>query len=316
MSPDERRKVHFSSGRERCAAWHYPGDNGACVVMAPGYAVTKEAGCDRYAAALQQAGYSVLAFDYRRFGESGGEPRLIARVSEQLADWDSALAYAAALPDVDPNRIAIWGYSVSGAHVLPVAASHPELAAAVAISAPVDGSAASRAALRYQSPGAALRLGGRAAIDALGGAFGAEPRLVPLVGERGTVAMLTAPDAREGPRALRAERYPEWQQQIAARSALRVGFYRASRFAKRIRCPLLVVNYKDDQLAPVDAAEKAAGKAPQAEFVSPPGGHFEFLLDGYDDALALQLEFLGRHLRGDLATAPVALGAGDLEAQP
>jgi pimeloyl-ACP methyl ester carboxylesterase len=284
--------------------------------MAPGYAVTKEAGCDRYAAALQQAGYSVLAFDYRRFGESDGEPRLVARVSEQLADWDSAIAYAAALPDVDPNRIAIWGYSVSGAHVFPVAAGHPELAAAVAISAPVDGSAASRAALRYQSSGAALRLGVRAAIDAFGGAFGAEPRLVPLVGERGAVAMLTAPDALEGPRALHAERYPEWQQQIAARSALRVGFYRASRFAKRVGCPLLVISYKDDQLAPVKAAEKAAGKAPQAEFVSPPGGHFEFLLDGYEDALTLQREFLARHLGDDPAAAPVALGGRDVEVHP
>jgi pimeloyl-ACP methyl ester carboxylesterase len=298
MDP-ERRKVTFSSGRERRAAWHYPAESGACVVMAPGYAVTKEAGCDRYAAAFQAAGYSVLAFDYRGFGESAGEPRLVARVSEQLADWDAAIGSAADLPEVDPGRLAIWGYSVSGAHVLPVAARHPELAAAVAISAPVDGSAASRAALRHQSLGAALRLGGRGLLDTLGSPFGAQPRLVPLVGERGTVAMLTAPDALDGPRALNAERYPEWQRQIAARSALRVGFYRPARFARRIECPLLVLSYEDDQLAPVSAAAKVARKAARAEFFSPPGGHFEFLLDGYQEALARQLEFLGRHLGTD-----------------
>src|SRR4051794_14494512 len=171
-----RRKVFFSSGGERCAAWHYPGENGACVVMAPGYGVTRDAGCDRYATALQRAGYSVLTFDYRRFGESGGEPRPIARVSEQLADWDAAIAHAGTLPEVDKSRVAIWAYSVSGAHILPVAARHPELSAAVAISAPVDGTAASRAALPYQSPGAALRLAGRGLLDALGGAFWAKPR--------------------------------------------------------------------------------------------------------------------------------------------
>lgn len=30
----ERRKVGFPSAGSRCAAWHYPGDNGACVIMA------------------------------------------------------------------------------------------------------------------------------------------------------------------------------------------------------------------------------------------------------------------------------------------
>jgi uncharacterized protein len=32
----EREKVHFTSGATSCAAWHYPGANGACVVMAGG----------------------------------------------------------------------------------------------------------------------------------------------------------------------------------------------------------------------------------------------------------------------------------------
>jgi hypothetical protein len=32
----EREKVHFPSGDTKCAAWHYPGTNGACVIMAGG----------------------------------------------------------------------------------------------------------------------------------------------------------------------------------------------------------------------------------------------------------------------------------------
>ena len=291
-----RQEVHFPSDKERLAAWHYPGENGACIVMAPGYAVTKEAGTDRYAHAFNEAGFSVLAFDYRRFGESTGEPRQIARMAEQLGDWDAAIDFAATLPEVDPTRLAIWAYSLSGAHILAVAARHPELAAAVAISAPVDGGAASRLAMRYQSLGGLLRLTGRALLDAIGGLFNAAPRLVPLVGERGRVAMLTAPDALKGPEALNAPAYPEWQQVIAARSALRPGFYRPIRFAKRVQCPLLVLGYEQDQIAAPKAAARAGRRAPAGEVVTRPGGHFEFLLDGYDEALANQRAFLTRHL--------------------
>ena len=38
----ERESVRFASGGTECAAWHYPGTNGGCVIMAGGFAVTKE----------------------------------------------------------------------------------------------------------------------------------------------------------------------------------------------------------------------------------------------------------------------------------
>src|SRR6266568_698160 len=40
----ERQKVRFVSGDTECVAWHYPGTNGTCVVMAGGGGVTKEPG--------------------------------------------------------------------------------------------------------------------------------------------------------------------------------------------------------------------------------------------------------------------------------
>src|SRR2546423_15585195 len=71
----ERRKIRFASGYTDCAAWHYPGTNGGCVVMAGGFAVTKEPGTDLFARRFAEAGVGVLAFDYRHLGESGGAPR-------------------------------------------------------------------------------------------------------------------------------------------------------------------------------------------------------------------------------------------------
>src|SRR3954464_6300914 len=87
-----RQKVEFESGGETCAAWHYPGTNGACVVMAGGMAVPKELATDAFAKQFHRSGYTVLAFDYRRIGKSGGEPRQVVRVGDHLADWDAAIA--------------------------------------------------------------------------------------------------------------------------------------------------------------------------------------------------------------------------------
>ena len=90
--------------------------------MAAGLGVTKEPGTDMFARRFHDAGFAVLAFDYRHLGESGGQPRQVVRISEELADWQAAIAYAAKLAEVDPGRLAIWGFSTSGGHVFRVAA--------------------------------------------------------------------------------------------------------------------------------------------------------------------------------------------------
>jgi fermentation-respiration switch protein FrsA (DUF1100 family) len=299
----ERQKVHFVSDDANCAAWHYPGTNGACVIMAGGLAVTKEPGTDPFAKRFNGAGFTVLAFDYRRLGESGGWPRQIVRIGEQHADWQAAIAFARTLPEVDPTRLAIWGFSSSGGHIFPVAARNPELAAAIAHSPNADGRAATLNAVRHTPPLALLRLTGRGLRDAVGGFFGREPLLVPLAGDSGTVAVLTTPDALNGDRALNpGNKYPHWRQEVAARSALRVGFYRPGRYASGVRCPILVLAYDDDGAALPGPAVRAAQRAPRGELVRLPGGHYEAFMCGHERAVEVQLSFLRRHLLGSLQT--------------
>src|SRR5215471_8826498 len=122
----QRERITFRSGTDDCAAWHYRGTNGACVVMAGGAGVTKEPATDRVAARFHAAGYSVLAFDHRHFGESGGTPRQVARIPEQLADWEAALDCAASLPGVAPGKIAAWGFSLAAGHLFRLAARAPD----------------------------------------------------------------------------------------------------------------------------------------------------------------------------------------------
>lgn len=219
----ERHKVRFPSGDGTCAAWHYPGDNRAIVVMAGGFAVPKEPGTDRFAAAFHAAGFSVLAFDYRGIGESDGEPRQAVRVNRQLADWDAAIDFVRTLPGVDGTKIVAWGFSLSGGDVLAVGARHPDLAAVIAQTPNADGRAASRNATRHQTPSGLLRFTGIALLDAIGSLLRRPPRLVPLAGAPGTLAVLTTPDALDGDRALVPIDGPcEWSQLVAARSARRV----------------------------------------------------------------------------------------------
>jgi uncharacterized protein len=288
-----RGKVDFASGTSQCAAWHYPGDNGACVIMAAGLGVIKEPGTDRFAKRFQDAGYTVLAFDYRHLGESGGTPRQLVRITQQLADWQATISFAASLPGVDADKLAIWGFSVSGGHVFTVAARNPQLAAAIAHSPLADGLHAMRNALRHTTLFSLARLTGRAVAGALGGLLGRDPLLVPLAGERGTVASLTTPDSLNGARALNPRNnYPQWQQNVAARSAIRVGFYRPGRFASRIRCPLLVLAYDADGVAPPEPAIRAARRAARGQLACLAGGHYEAFLDGEDQAAQVLLSFL------------------------
>jgi pimeloyl-ACP methyl ester carboxylesterase len=298
-----REKIRFDSGGARCAAWHYPSANGSCVVMAGGFGVTKEPGTDRFAERFARAGFGVLAFDYRHLGESGGQPRQVARVGEQLADWRAAIARARSLPGVDPRAVAAWGFSLSGGHLLRVAAREPGLAAVVAQTPAVGGWAASRSATRHQTPAALLRLAATGIADAAGALAGRAPRTVPLAAPPGQIGVLSTPDSLDTARALDPDgRYGGWRQEIAARSALRFALYEPGRAAPRVRCPALVVVCEQDTAAHPPAAIRAAHRMPRAELVRVPGTHYAPFLEQHERVVEAELEFLNRHL-------PVAPGA-------
>jgi pimeloyl-ACP methyl ester carboxylesterase len=179
------------------------------------------------------------------------------------------------------------------------------------VSALADGFAATPNGLRAMTPLALLRLNARAFADAVGGLFGRDPLLVPLSGPRGTVAALTTPDSLNGQRALNPDnRYPDWQQAVAARSALLPAFYRPARHAARIDCPLLVVAPDQDGVAPQAPAIVAGEQAPRGEVASVPGGHYAPLLAAHEDAVSAQLDFLNRNLLDAQASPEPILRVG------
>jgi hypothetical protein len=111
--------------------------------------------------------------------------------------------------------------------------------------------------------------------------------------------VLTTPDALDGDRALNPDgRYADWQQEVAARSALRLSLYRPGRCASRVQCALLVLVCDQDQSALAEPACRAAKRAARGELVRMPGGHYAPFLGGHEVAAEAELSFLNRHLLG------------------
>jgi uncharacterized protein len=299
----QREGITFRSGTDDCAAWYYQGSNGACVVMAGGAGVIKEPATDRFAARFHAAGYSVLAFDHRHFGGSGGTPRQVVRIREQLADWQAALDCAASLPGVTAGKVAGWGFSLAAGHLLRLAArprDQHRLAAVIAQAPLADGAVSSPRALRHETPGVLARFPLIALRDVARALAGRDALVVPLAGPRGAVAMLTTPDAADCDRALNpGNAYPGWQQAIAARSVIPIGLYRPGSTASRIRCPLLAVISIRDQSVLAAPGLKAARRAPRGEVLQVDGAHYAAFLDQHETVVAAELDFLRRHLLQD-----------------
>jgi fermentation-respiration switch protein FrsA (DUF1100 family) len=131
----ERTELTFDSGGVDCAAYLYrPTAAGEvpCVVMAHGFAATRDDGLPAYAQRFAEAGLAVLLFDYRHFGTSGGgEPRQLVDVGHQHEDYHAAIRCARHLDGADPDRIVLWGSSFSGGHVIAVAAGDSRVAAVI-----------------------------------------------------------------------------------------------------------------------------------------------------------------------------------------
>ena len=68
---------------------------------------------------LPEHGFNVFLFDYRGFGRSDGRPNLPGLVS----DINAAIQYVLKRPDVQPDRIVIYGQSLGGALAVYVAAT-------------------------------------------------------------------------------------------------------------------------------------------------------------------------------------------------
>jgi pimeloyl-ACP methyl ester carboxylesterase len=237
-----------------------------------------------------------LAFDYRHFGASDGEPRQLIDVARQLEDWAAALAAARRLEGVDPERVAAWGSSFGGGHAL-VAGVRDGRVAAIASQCPMmDGLVAFTRAVRYAGVVPVLRFTAHALRDALGAALGQDAHCLPLFARPGELAFISTPDAVPGYSALVPD---DFVNAAAARLALTLPLYRPVTEAKNLRCPMLLLVCDHDAVVPIDPALRAAEEGgPLVELHRFPVEHFEIYQGQHlERARELMVTFLRRVLR-------------------
>lgn len=300
----ESVEERFASGGSDCAARVYrpagavrPGSAGRpVVVMGHGFGGVRVLRLYAYAERFAAAGYVVVVFDYRGFGQSGGDPRQVVDVRMQLQDWGAALAFARAVPGVDPDRVVAWGTSFAGGHVISLAGRGEQLAAIVPQVPHLSGPAAVRAT----GPAAALRLLPPAVRDQVAALRGRAPVHVPAVGAPGETAIMTAPGALAATDRLVAESGlapGDYVVDVAARIALKIGAYSPARVASRVTCPALVQVATLDAITPPRAARKAASRMARATVHVYDGGHFDpYVAPLFDRVVDDQLAFLREHV--------------------
>ncbi|MGI9557012.1 MAG: alpha/beta hydrolase, partial [Solirubrobacterales bacterium] len=126
-----RKDVEFQSEGTTVKGMFLTPDDGSgpwpTVVMAGGWCYVKELVQPSYAEVINKSGIAALIIDYRRLGESGGEPRQHIDPWDQIEDYRNAISHAETMDEVDSDRIGIWGISYSGGHVLIVGATDPRV---------------------------------------------------------------------------------------------------------------------------------------------------------------------------------------------
>jgi fermentation-respiration switch protein FrsA (DUF1100 family) len=293
-------KVSFVSGGDVCAGYLFipeaAADTGMrwpCVVLAHGFSGTMDRllpHAERFAA----GGIAALVFDYWGFGESGGEPRQVVDLPSQQRDLRAAIAWVRGRDDLDPGRVALWGNSLGGAHVISVAADDPGIGAVVA-QIPFNGFPR----VRGRSTMASLRLLGAILWDALRGRLRRSPAYIPMIGRPGQVAVVSTTEAQRHLATLAGEGGTTlWRNQVPPRGLLQMMRYRLVLDAARLRAPLLVCVAVDDTETPEATTRELADRAPHGTLRRYPGTHFDFYTDPSvrDRALADQLGFLHEHL--------------------
>jgi dipeptidyl aminopeptidase/acylaminoacyl peptidase len=260
--------------------------------MAHGFAAERAFGLPAYAERFAARGMAVFVFDYRTFGDSDGEPRYLASPRRHLKDWEAALAHVRAMPDLDADKIALWGSSYSGGHATVIAARDPYVTAVVEQVPFVDGiSSTYHTGIRH-----ATRCLPSIVRDLLTIPLRRTPHYITVVGKPGTLAVFDTPESYPGYLAIVPED-SDWRNEVPARCLLELLAYRPMSHAREVECPVLFMMGDRDSLIHPRVAEIAASRMREVTIIHLDSGHFDvYAGELFEKVVEIQADFLARHL--------------------
>jgi fermentation-respiration switch protein FrsA (DUF1100 family) len=265
--------------------------------MAHGYAGIKEHGLDRFAQVFAEAGFVVLVHDHRGFGASGGEPRQDVDPWRQIADWRYAISYLESRPEVDADRIGLWGTSYAGGHALVLGATDRRLKAVVSQVPTISGY---EQGLRRVAPDRVAALEAAFTEDERRRFAGEPPATQQIVSDDPTQpAAYSTPDAV----AFYRQFVPEgvaFENTVTVRSGRAARMYEPGLWVSRVSpTPLLMIVALGDTITLTDTGLAAYERALEPKrLLTVPGGHFEAYLSQFDRTSAAARDWFLTHLSG------------------
>jgi fermentation-respiration switch protein FrsA (DUF1100 family) len=306
MTEPRRLTIPGPAGEIAAELW-VPDDHvgpGPGVVAAHGAAMVKEALVGP-ASLLREAGFVVLSIDYRSFGVSPGEPRGAFFPRREVDDVRTAVGFLRRRPEVDADRVGVWGVSFGGGVVLQAAALDPRIKAVVSQSPVVDGRRWIRA-LRSSFDWELLRdelVADRERRES-GEPGGRIPYASPAPGELAVIPVKPPPGFQPDPDDPNPVRYPmqmeTWDPMVLTESIERIIDFNPTTLIDLIapRPLLIVTNSGRDEvhlLEHVQDAFKRAGEPKEMALLD----YDSFGLydgEGLGEAMALASRFYGEHL--------------------
>jgi len=295
-----REDIEFDAEGVQLRGWLYLPDGAASplptVVMAHGFSAVKEMYLDSFAEVFAGSGLGVVVFDNRNFGASGGQPRQEIDPWAQVRDYRHAITWAQTRPELDGNRIGVWGSSYSGGHVLVLGAIDKRVKCVVAQVPLVSGFQNIHRLVRQD-----FLAGNRAAFDEDRAAryAGKAPAMVPVVDpDPMAVSALPTPDSWTWFSETGRTRAPAWRNEVTLRTVELLMEYEPGAYVERISpTPLLMVVAAGDHLTPVDLALDTYRRALEPKkLVLLSGAHFDAYVADFERASAAARDWFVEHL--------------------
>jgi uncharacterized protein len=287
-------QVEFFSGGDRVRGlWRTP-DAAAgrlrAIVQGPGWLGLKDAKLYvRYHEALTDAGFGVLVFDYRGFGDSEGPRELSPAV--QLQDLVAAVTYLTTREDVDEDAIGVFGTGgTGGGNAVLLADADPRVRAAVS-QVPVADGRDWLHRMRSESDWLAFL----AALDE-------DRRLRATTGQGRRVhprEEIMVPTAERRTTTIKADVDDRIPTAVSLAAADEILDYRPIDAARRLRTPLMVVGVEGDATTPTDHAEALyeAANGPRRLVMQRHTTHYAAYDRYWETVTPLIVEWFDRFLR-------------------
>ena len=246
-----REDIEFDTEGATLRGWFYLPDGAdgevPCIVMAHGFSAIKEMHLDEYAEVFCDAGLACVVYDNRGFGASDAAPgrhRQEIDPWEQVRDYQHAITYAQSRPEVDAQRIGVWGSSYSGAHSYVVGAIDRRVKAVCGQVPVISGRIGFEMLVRIDNWAAIDEM---LAADRAARARGEAPVMMPVVDEDPTAASaLPTPDSYEF---FSAYEGTSWRNEVTLRTLEFFRGYEPGEYLKLISpTPLLTVVAPNDRL--------------------------------------------------------------------